>query len=80
MSTIPADRSLTTSAITAVDRNQITGDGYRIDFTAVGPGATPGTTTATYTITNTTTGVTSAPVTVPDFASDKPATIAVSIM
>lgn len=78
VSTIPADRSLTTSAITAVDRNQITGDGYRIDFTAVGPGATPGTTTATYTITNTTTGVTSAPVTVPDFASDKPATIAVT--
>jgi len=78
VSTIPSDRSLTTSAITPSNPGQITGDSYRIDFTAVGPGATAGTTSATYTITNTTTGVTSAPITAPDFAPDKGGTIAVT--
>ncbi|WP_367067430.1 flagellar hook-associated protein FlgL [Oryzisolibacter sp. LB2S] len=70
--------SLRTSAISPSDPTQITGDGYRIDFTAVGPGATAGTLSATYTITNTTTGVTSAPITAPDFAPDKGGTIAVT--
>ena len=56
----------------------VTGNDCQIVFSGVGPGATAGTTTATYTITNTTTGVASAPVTVPDFPTDKPVSIAVT--
>lgn len=78
VSVIPSGRALTTSAITPTNLSQVTGDGYRIDFTAVVPGATPGTSSATYTITNTTTGVTSAPITAPDFAPDKGGTISVT--
>lgn len=78
VSTIPNNRALTTDGIKPVNPGLVTGDNYQIVFSAVGPGATPGTTTATYTITNTTTGVSSPPVTVPDFPSDKPVTIAVS--
>lgn len=75
---VTADRQFTTTAITATNVAAVTGDNYTIAFSAVGPGATTGTTTATYTITNTTTGVASAPVVVPDFASDKPVTIAIT--
>lgn len=78
VSTIPSNRTLTTSAIQPVTPGQVTGNNYQIVFSAVGPGATAGTTTATYTLTNTTTGVSSPPVTVPDFPSDKPVTIAVN--
>ncbi|MBS0390312.1 MAG: flagellar hook-associated protein FlgL [Proteobacteria bacterium] len=78
VSVIPSGRALTTSAITPTNLSQVTGDGYRIDFTAVVPGATPGTSSATYTITNTTTGVTSAPITAPDFTPDKGGTISVT--
>lgn len=75
---VASSRQLTTSPVTATNLAAITGDNYTIAFSAVGPGATTGTTTASYTITNTTTGVASAPVVVPDFASDKPVTIAVT--
>ena len=80
VSTIPTDRKLTTSAITPSNLSQITGDSYRIDFTAVGPGATPGTLSATYTITNTSITPTPTPVTVtaPDFDPDKGGTISVT--
>lgn len=78
VSSLPAGRQLTTSAITPGDRSLITGDSYTIAFSAVGPGATAGTSTATYTITNTTTGAVSAPVTVPDFPTDKPVTVPVT--
>ncbi|RYF68247.1 MAG: flagellar hook-associated protein 3 [Comamonadaceae bacterium] len=78
VSTIPTTRTLTTDAVRTTDLSQVTGDNYRIDFTAVGPGATPGTSSATYTITNTTTGATGTPVTVPDYPSDKPVSIAVA--
>ncbi|MBS0467305.1 MAG: flagellar hook-associated protein FlgL [Proteobacteria bacterium] len=76
--TVSSSSNLGTSAVTPIDRSLITGNDYRIDFTAVGPGATPGTSSATYTITNTTTGAVSAPVTVPDYPSNKPAAIAVT--
>lgn len=75
---LPNNRSLTTSAIKAVDVSQVTGDRYAIVFSAVGPGATPGTSTATYTIQNLTQGTASAPVTVPDFPNDKPLSIEIS--
>ena len=78
VSAIPNTRQLTTSAVTPVDKSLVTGDNYTIAFSAVGPGATPGTSTATYTLTNTTTGVASPPVTVPDYPSDKPLTIAMT--
>ena len=78
VSTVPAGRLLNTSAINPVNPSLVTGDNYTITFSAVGPGATPGTTTATYTITNTTTGAALAPVVVPDFPSDKPASISVT--
>jgi len=78
VSTIPNGRTLTTDAARATDLSQVTGDKYQITFTAVGAGATPGTSSATYTVTNLTTNVTSAPVTVPDYPSDKPVSIAVS--
>ena len=78
VSAIPSSRFLNTTAITPVDPSLVTGNNYTITFSAVGPGATPDTTTATYTITNTTTGAVSAPVTVPDFPSNKPATISVT--
>ena len=78
VSAIPNTRQLTTSAVTPVDKSLVTGDNYTITFSAVGPGATPGTSTATYTLTNTTTGVASPPVTVPDYPSDKPLTIAMT--
>ena len=78
VSAIPNTRQLTTSAVTPVDKTLVTGDNYTITFSAVGPGATPGTSTATYTLTNTTTGVASPAVTVPDYPSDKPLTIAMS--
>ena len=78
VSSIPNTRQLTTTAITPVNKSLITGDNYTITFSAVGPGATPGTSTATYTLTNTTTGVASPAVTVPDYPSDKPLTIAMT--
>jgi len=78
VSAIPNTRQLTTSAVTPVDKTLVTGDNYTITFSAVAPGATPGTSTATYTLTNTTTGVASPAVTVPDYPSDKPLTIAMS--
>ncbi len=78
VSAIPNTRQLTTSAVTPVDKTLVTGDNYTITFSAVGPGATPGTSTATYTLTNTTTGVASPAVTVPDYPSDKPLTIAMT--
>jgi len=78
VSTIPNGRTLTTDAARATDLSLVTGDSYQIAFTAVGPGSTPDTSTATYTVTNLTTGVTSAPVTVPDYPSNKPVSIAVS--
>ena len=78
VSTVPTGRLLNTSAINPVNPSLVTGDNYTITFSAVGPGATPGTTTATYTITNTTTGAALAPVVVPDFPSDKPASISVT--
>ncbi len=78
VSTIPNSRQLTTTAITPVNKNLITGDNYTITFSAVGPGATAGTSTATYTLTNTTTGVSSPAVTVPDYPTDKPVTISVT--
>ncbi len=78
VSAIPNTRQLTTSAVTPVDKSLVTGDNYTIAFSAVGPGATPGTSTATYTLTNTTTGVASPAVTVPDYPSDKPLTIAMT--
>ena len=78
VSAIPNTRQLTTSAVTPVDKSLVTGDNYTITFSAVGPGATPGTSTATYTLTNTTPGAISAPVTVPDYPSDKPLTIAMT--
>ena len=78
VSAIPNTRQLTTSAVTPVDKTLVTGDNYAITFSAVGPGATPGTSTATYTLTNTTTGVASPAVTVPDYPSDKPLTIAMT--
>lgn len=78
VSAIPNTRQLTTSAVTPVDKTLVTGDNYTITFSAVGPGATPGTSTATYILTNTTTGVASPAVTVPDYPSDKPLTIAMT--
>lgn len=78
VSAIPSSRILNTTAITPVNPGLVTGNNYSIAFSAVGPGATPDTTTATYTITNTTTGAVSAPVVVPDFPSNKPATISVT--
>ena len=78
VSTIPNSRQLTTTAITPVNKNLITGDNYTITFSAVDPGATAGTSTATYTLTNTTTGVSSPAVTVPDYPTDKPVTISVT--
>ena len=78
MSTIPNTRQFGTDAVITTDPALVTGDNYTITFSAVGPGATTGTTTATYTITNTTTGIPQPPVTVPDFPSDKPATITVT--
>ncbi|MBU4424176.1 MAG: flagellar hook-associated protein FlgL [Gammaproteobacteria bacterium] len=78
LSAIPASRRLTTDAVKPTDLSQVTGDTYSIAFGAVGTGATAGTSTITYTITNTTTGVPSPAVTVPDYPSDKPVTIAVT--
>ncbi|MDT0140423.1 flagellar hook-associated protein FlgL [Acidovorax sp. PRC11] len=78
VSDIPNGRALTTDGVKAVNTALVTGNDYQIVFSGVGPGATAGTTTATYTITNTTTGVASAPVTVPDFPTDKPVSIAVT--
>ena len=78
VSSIPVGRQLTTTAITPTNKALVTGDNYTITFSAVGPGATPGTSTASYTLTNTTTGAISAPVTVPDYPSDKPLTIAMT--
>ena len=78
VSTIPTTRTLTTDAVSTTNLSLVTGNNYQIAFTAVGPGATPGTSSATYTITDLTTNTTSAPVTVPDYPSDKPVSIAVS--
>lgn len=78
LSAIPNNRGLTTDAVKPTDLSQVTGDTYSIAFGAVGAGATAGTSTITYTITNTTTGVPSPAVTVPDYPSDKPVTIAVT--
>lgn len=74
----PTNRAFGTDGVRATNPSLVTGDHYTISFSAVGPGASAGTTTATYTLTNTTTGVASAPVVVPDFASDKPVSIAVT--
>ena len=78
VSTIPGNRTLTTSALTPVNPGAVTGNNYQIVFSAVGPGATPGTATATYTIQDLTLGTSSAPVTVPDFPTDKPLSIEIS--
>ncbi|MCE1251509.1 MAG: flagellar hook-associated protein FlgL [Comamonadaceae bacterium] len=79
-STIPVDRTLTTSGITPTNPGLVTGNNYRIDFLGVGPGAQPNTTTAQYTITDTTVipNVVSAPVTIPDYPSDKPMEVSVT--
>ena len=76
--TPPTHRALGTDSVHVTDPNLVTGDNYSVSFSAVGPGASAGTTTATYTITNTTTGIAAPSVVVPDFASDKPVSIAVT--
>ncbi|MCW5258023.1 flagellar hook-associated protein 3 [Verminephrobacter aporrectodeae subsp. tuberculatae] len=78
VSPIPTDRRLTTTAVQPTAAGQATGDGYRITFGAVRPGATAGTSSITYTITNTRTGVVSAPVVPPDFPRDQPVRITVT--
>ncbi len=77
-STVPSDRQFGSTSITTTDPALVTGDNYQIVFSRVGPGATAGTLTATYTITNTTTMVSQPPVTIPDFAADKPVAISIT--
>lgn len=72
------NRKIGTSTIEMVNQGAVTGDGYSIQFSAVGPGATAGTLTATYTLTNTTTGEASDPVTLADFPVDQPLNIEIS--
>lgn len=72
VSAIPNHRQLTTSVVRTTDPRLVTGDDYRIVFSAVGPGATPGTSSASYTVTNTTTGAVLPPVVVPDYPSNAP--------
>lgn len=78
VSPIPTGRQLTTSAVTPTAPRLVTGDDYRITFSAAGPGATPGTSSASYTITNSRTGAVSAPVRLPDFRADEPLTVTVT--
>jgi len=78
VSPIPTGRQLTTSAVTPTAPRLVTGDDYRITFSAAGPGATPGTSSASYTITNSSTGAVSAPVRLPDFRADEPLTVTVT--
>ncbi|KAB7633276.1 flagellar hook-associated protein FlgL [Verminephrobacter eiseniae] len=78
VSPIPTGRQLTTSAVTPTAPRLVTGDDYRITFSAAGPGATPGTSSASYTITNSRTGAVSAPVRLPDLRADEPLTVTVT--
>ena len=78
VSAVPNSRQLTTDAVKATNLGAVTGDNYSIAFSAVGAGATAGTSTVSYTVTNTTTGAVSPAVTVPDYPSGKPVTIAVT--
>lgn len=77
VSTIPGNRTLTTSAITPVKPSAVTGNNYEIVF-SVGPSATPGMATASYTIKDVTKNTSSAPFPVPDFPTDKPLSIEIS--
>lgn len=83
---IPASRQLLTDNVALTPPALPTGASYTITFSAVGPGATPGTTTASYTITQTSGPVDPVfnaltwPVTVPDYPSNQPVTIAVAGM
>ncbi|MCW5235154.1 flagellar hook-associated protein FlgL [Verminephrobacter eiseniae] len=78
VSPIPAGRQLTTSAVTPAAPRLVTGDDYRITFSAAGPGTTPGTSSASYTVTNSSTGAVSGPVRLPDFRADEPLTATVT--
>ena len=83
---IAGSRQLLTDNVALAPPAAPSGASYSITFSAVGPGATAGTNTASYTITQTAGQVDPAfaaltwPVTVPDYPSNKPVTIAVAGM
>ena len=83
---IAGSRQLLTDNVALAPPAAPSGASYSITFSAVGPGATAGTNTASYTITQTAGPVDPAfaaltwPVTVPDYPSNKPVTIAVAGM
>jgi flagellar hook-associated protein 3 FlgL len=77
---IEAPRTLTTDNVKVTAASLVTNATYKIKFDAVVPGADPNKSSTTYTITELPAGVTGAPVTVPDYETNKPVTIAVTGM
>ena len=77
---IEAPRTLVTDNVKVVDTTQVTNSTYQVIFGPVVPGADPNKSSTTYTITELPDGVPGTPISVPDYETSKPVTIAVTGM